>query len=66
MNDIHVNWNPKKIDHLGWNEICCRITEQFGLPGDRYVTEVSENYMKFKFRDDQDSLMCRMLLSEYL
>lgn len=66
MNIITVNWNPKKIDDLRWNEICAQIVEKFGLPGNRYVTEVCESYMKFKFEDEKDSTMCRLFLSEYL
>ena len=66
MNTITVNWNPKKINQIEWNEICARIVEQFGLPGNRYITEVCEDYMKFDFKNEQDSTMCRLSLSEYL
>jgi hypothetical protein len=45
---IHVaeiTWdrNPK------WNLICAWVVEYFGLPGNRYVTEVKEHSMKFNF-----------------
>lgn len=66
MTEVTIPWNPKKLDQLGWNEICASIIEKFGLPGDRYVTEVCENWMKFNFKNDQDGTMCKIFLSEYL
>ena len=47
-----------------WNETCADIIEHFGLPGGRYTTEVSTDYMKFIFHDDRDALMCRLLVSD--
>jgi hypothetical protein len=47
-----------------WNETCADIMEHFGLPGGKYTTEVSSEYMKFIFNDDRDALMCRLLVSD--
>lgn len=47
-----------------WNETCANIIEHFGLPGDKYSTEVSADEMKFDFKDDHDALMCKILISE--
>lgn len=43
-----------------WNEICVWAIEQFGLPGDRYVTEVTTNCMKFKFRCPEDCVWMKL------
>lgn len=56
---------------LSWNEICANVVEQFGLPGDRYITEVGHFAevgifdMAFIFRDQQDLLLFKLKWSEY-
>ena len=50
---------------MTWNEICAQVVEQFGLPGDRYVTEVGMFDMAFIFRDPQDLLLFKLKWSEY-
>ena len=50
---------------LSWNEICAEVVEQFGLPGDRYITEVGIFDMAFIFRDQQDLLLFKLKWSEY-
>ena len=49
-----------------WNEITASIVEHFGLPGDKYTTEVTEDYMDFNFHNDHDGLLCKILVSDYL
>lgn len=61
---ITVPWQNQS--NIWWNETCANIVEHFGLPGDKYTTEINENYMKFIFCDDRDALMCRLLVSERL
>lgn len=39
-----------------WDEICIGCVEQFGLPGDKYKTNVSEYYMSFYFKNQQDAI----------
>jgi hypothetical protein len=62
MNVINVPWQNQR--DIWWNETCASVLEHFGLPGDRYTTEVSTECMKFYFKTEQDALMCRLLLSE--
>ena len=66
MTDVLIPWNPKKISNPGWNELCANVVEKFGLPGDKYVTEVCADWMRFSFKNEQDGFMCKILLSEYL
>lgn len=62
MTRITVPW--KNQTNTWWNETCANILEHFGLPGDRYVTEISADHMHFDFTDDRDALMCRIMISD--
>ena len=52
-------------DHLTseWNEGCARACELFGLPGDKFTTELTENWMLFHFNDRKDALMFVMAVA---
>lgn len=39
-----------------WNEKCAWALEQFGLPGDRFITHPTEEFMDFLFHDEKDAL----------
>jgi hypothetical protein len=62
MTEIRVPWESQS--NTWWNETCANIIEHFGLPGDKYTTEVSADDMRFFFTDERDALMCRILISE--
>ena len=64
MNKIYIPW--KKQSDLWWNEICVKIIEHFGNPGDRYTTNPDEDWMSIQFQTAEDYLMCKMLLSEHI
>jgi hypothetical protein len=69
LNVVKVKWNHEQdpyVSNAWWNETCALIMERFGLPGDRYNTCVTENYMDFIFNDQKDATMCRLFLSERL
>jgi hypothetical protein len=51
---------------MPWNEICVKVMEVFGLPGNRYTTHPSTHYMAFKFNSEKDRILCEILLSEYI
>ena len=59
---VTIPWESQS--NYWWNETCADIVEHFGLPGEKYVTEVNTEYMKFVFYDDRDALMCRLLVSD--
>lgn len=63
MTEVCVPWKGYQ-SNTWWNEICANIVDHFGLPGDKYLTEVSENEMKFFFKNANDALMCMILISE--
>jgi len=65
VNEICVHW--KRGDTLSsWSDLCAKIIEQFGLPGGRYSTEVCAEFMSFKFENEKDAFLCKILLSESL
>jgi hypothetical protein len=62
MTEIRVPWESQS--NTWWNETCAKILEHFGLPGDKYTTEISADDMRFFFTDERDALMCKILISE--
>jgi hypothetical protein len=50
---------------MSWNEICAQVLEDFGLPGERYTTEVGLLEMAFIFQDPKDLLLFKLKWSEY-
>ena len=68
--DQEIIWSILKEDHGKWYEfvvpwtsdmrredwdaICAWVVEQFGLPGDRYLTHPDLNEMRFLFKHAQD------------
>lgn len=59
---ITVPWENQP--NVWWNETCATILEHFGLPGNRYTTELNENFMCFHFENEQDAFMCKILVSD--
>ncbi len=63
-NVVTVVWDNQ--NGFWWNETCAMVLEVFGLPGDRFVYAPHEDYMTFKFNNQKDADLCRILLSERL
>lgn len=52
---VRIPW--KKGDTISnWNETCIWAIEQFGLPGDKFETHPTADYMDFYFRDERDAI----------
>lgn len=64
MNIVEIKWQSSATKQM-WTEPCAQIMEQFGLPGNRYTTEITNETMKFHFKTEHDALMCQLLISEY-
>jgi len=47
-----------------WNETCADIMEVFGLPGDRYISKPTADFMTFTFKNKKDADLCKVLISE--
>ena len=64
MTEIIVRWDNQ--NETWWNETCALVLEHFGLPGHRFVYTPYQDYMTFKFVNEHDGLMARILLSDRL
>lgn len=64
MVEIKVPW--KNQSNTWWNETCAQIILHFGLPGDRYTTEVGPDEMKFFFKNEHEALLCKIMISDQL
>lgn len=59
---IRIPWNNQQ-EHW-WNETCADIMQVFGLPGDRYTSHPTPDYMDFHFKSQKDADLCKILISE--
>lgn len=59
---VSVPWQSQSNNW--WTETCANIIEHFGLPGNKYVTQLTENQMDFIFYDNRDALLCQILISD--
>lgn len=60
---VHVPWSTDVDTIAAWNDVCADAIELFGLPGDRYQTEVNIDDMIWWFRDERDAMMFRLKFS---
>jgi len=53
----HLAWGRPYDTITKWDEVSIWGIETFGLPGDRYITDININEMVWWFRDPQDRLL---------
>lgn len=53
---VRIPWETG-YNSYSWNEICANAIQKFGLPGDRYFTHATEEYMDFYFTDERDAIV---------
>ena len=52
---VNIPW--RRGDTINsWDQVCIDCVEQFGLPGSRYRTVVTSDYMEFHFTNETDAL----------
>ena len=61
---VTVELSVYRNDIPHWDKICIEAMELFGLPGDRYITNIGSNCMDWIFRDQQDALLFKLKFSE--
>ena len=54
---VQLKWEKGKDTAYFWNEACAWAVENFGLPGDNYVTHPTENHMDFLFKHEKDAIL---------
>lgn len=59
-----ISWASPYDNSIIWDRICIDAVELFGLPGNRYVTDITENDMTWSFASDQDALLFKLKFSE--
>jgi hypothetical protein len=61
---VTVRWGqgPDSMDY--WDQLCIYGIEQFGLPGERYITDISAERMIWIFESAADALIFRLRFSE--
>jgi hypothetical protein len=50
---VRIHW---KNYNQNWNEICAVAIEYFGLPGNKFRTDVCQDYMDFVFKEETDAI----------
>ena len=56
---VRISW--QKGDTINnWNETCAWAIEQFGLPGNKFETHATEDYMDFYFKDERDAILFQL------
>lgn len=60
---VHVPWGSAVDTIQAWNDVCANAIDLFGLPGDRYQTEVNIDDMIWWFRDEHDAMLFRLKFS---
>ena len=54
---VELAWEKGKDTGYFWNEACAWAVENFGLPGENYMTHPTEDHMKFLFKNEQDAIL---------
>ena len=58
---IKIDWEIRD-GYDSWNEICTVVIEKFGLPGEKYTTELSNDCMIFNFKEPEDALLAKLTI----
>ena len=54
---VQVKWNKRFDEHATWDQACIWALEQFGLPGDKYMTHATKDAMDFLFKNEEDAII---------
>lgn len=57
---VTILWGAGAENETQWNDISVWCIETFGLPGDRYITDISTEHMTWFFRSDQDAVFMKL------
>jgi len=61
---VTVKWGRGADTMEYWNQMSIASIELFGLPGNRFITDISAEHMTWSFRSDQDALLFKLKFSE--
>lgn len=57
MYKVKLNWKLGQDTTEWWNQACAWVIEEYGLPGNKYKTEITEDYMIFDFNEQEHAAM---------
>lgn len=57
---VSLSWD-KNPNMEQWNEVCIWAIEKFGLPGEKYCTELNEDVMSWHFKDPYDQMVMALV-----
>jgi hypothetical protein len=52
---VKIVWRLGQDTTEWWNQACAWVIEEFGLPGNKYKTELTEDYMIFNFEEQENA-----------
>lgn len=57
MYKVKLTWKLGQDTSEWWNQACAWVIEEYGLPGNNYKTEITEDYMIFDFKEKEHAAM---------
>ena len=54
---VELRWEKGKDTDYFWNEACAWAVENFGLPGENYLTHPTRDCMKFLFKYEEHAIL---------
>lgn len=57
MYKVKLDWRLGQDTDNWWNQACVWVMEEYGLPGGKYKTELTADYMIFDFDKQEDAAM---------
>jgi hypothetical protein len=58
---VRISWSREFENEQQWNEVCAWAIEHFGLPGDRFQSHATIDYMDFVFKSNKDALVMAIM-----
>lgn len=55
---VRILWKVGRV--MRWNDICVHAITKYGLPGSKYITQPTADYLDFYFKDDKDAMWFRL------
>jgi len=59
-----IPWRDQANPMFYWDTLCADAVDLFGLPGDRYITDISEQSMTWSFNTSHDAVLFRLKFGE--
>ena len=61
---VTIRWGRGADTMEYWDQLSITSIEMFGLPGDRYITDISADDMTWFFRNEQEAFIFKLKFSE--